>query len=155
MRRNPPSAIKPQMYRHFAVATLAITALIAFFANGENHKAAAAAANAGKIAAKPIPERPKPMLVAPADDSPGSWGGDVSSAFGEPMIRLSRDAGTWMPEPLASPGASRILGPDGTTLASEDGGSAETAPAVAAPSAEQISALAAASRRRSGARGND
>jgi hypothetical protein len=153
MRRNPPSAIKPQMYRHFAVATLAITALIAFFANGENHKAAAAAANASKIAAKPIPERPKPMLVAPADDSPGSWGGDVSSAFGEPMIRLSRDAGTWMPEPLASPGASRILAPDGTTLASEDGGSAEAA--VAAPSATQISALAAASRQRSGSRGGD
>jgi hypothetical protein len=150
MRRNPPSAINPRMYRHFAVVTLAITALIAFFANGENHKAAAAD-TASKIAAKPIPERPKPMLVAPEDESPGTWGGDVSSAFGEPMIRLSRGAGTWMPTPLPSPSAQSILARDGSPLASEDRGS----PEGAAPSAEQIAALAAASRRRSGARGND
>lgn len=39
-RIAPPLAIKPAMYRHFAVLTLVLTACIAMFADGENSEAA-------------------------------------------------------------------------------------------------------------------
>lgn len=42
MVRAKTSAIPPKMYRHFALVTVAVTASIAMFANGENREAVAA-----------------------------------------------------------------------------------------------------------------
>lgn len=38
-RAAPPSPVSPRMFRHFAVATLAITACLAIFAQGEQRQA--------------------------------------------------------------------------------------------------------------------
>ena len=42
MVRSLTPAIPPKMYRHFAIVTVALTAAIALFANGENREAVAA-----------------------------------------------------------------------------------------------------------------
>lgn len=154
MRRKPPPSINPRMYRHFAALTVAITALLAFFANGENHEALAAAAGDTAAPAKPRAERPKP-LVRQTAEPPGSWGSDENSGFGEPLIRPSGGFSAWMPTPPAPSAVQHTTRPG--SLAGDDGREqpSEAASATAEPSAAQIAAIAAASRLRSGARGND
>ncbi len=144
------------MYRHFAVLTVAITALLAFFANGENHKAAAVAAGR-EPPARALTVRPKPSLVTEAVEDPGSWGSDESDGFGEPMmISSSGGFGAAISRPFAAVGASRAAIRDGSRLASEGSGDEPTeATPAAAPSAAQIAAAAAASRLRSGAPADD
>ena len=91
MRRASLSLVPPRMYRHFAAVTLALTTVLAMFADGERHQAQAA-------------QKPEPQPTAPAgpprfanphdspvrDPVPRSWyeeaGLDV--AFGQPMQRL-------------------------------------------------------------------
>lgn len=159
MRRNPTPTITPQMYRHFAMLTVELTALLAFFANGENQEAAAAASTS-EHQAKPSPAPSKLRLEMKADAGPGSWGSDDNDDFGQPMTRISANAGAWMSNPFGLSRDHRAPPGDGwRPLANEgsDDATPESASAAAAPSASQIAAAAAAaaSRVRSGAHGND
>lgn len=134
MRRNAHPAITPSMYRHFATVTVAITALLAFFANGENHQAVAANAADEPAAA----QSPTPRLKFHRKANFGTWGED--EAMGQPSSAA----------PAHNPFALR--GDEATPQTSgpqpQDG---EEAQAPAAPTAEQIAAATAASRLRSGA----
>ena len=66
MRRAPPSlSVPPNLLRHFAAVTVAITAGLAMFASGENKQVAQAA-------------QPKPQAAAPEQHG----GGGISALFG-------------------------------------------------------------------------
>jgi hypothetical protein len=138
------------MYRHFATVTVAITALLAFFANGESHQAVAA--NAGEQGAMPQPAAPKPRLEIHRETNVGSWADDEGEVMGQPTIGAYSSPAP-RPNPFALDGAGVSSGssaPDGET-----GGAEQTEQAAAAPTASQIAAATAASRLRSGTRGID
>lgn len=150
MRRNPTPTITPQMYRHFATLTVALTALLAFFANGESQEAAATAAVPTMLVHEPRAAPPQPQLEIDTDDG-GSWGSDASETVQQTVIgpHFSGSRASGSPFGLdQSRGAS--VGPrrDGVD-------ESESADSSAAPTASQIAAIEAASRLRSGARGTD
>lgn len=157
MRHNPTPTITPQMYRHFAMLTVALTALLAFFADGESRQTAAAASTI-QHQAESSRAPSKPRLEMKADVGPGIWGSDDGDDFGQPMTRISANAGAWASNPFglnrdhrAPPGDDwRSHGNEGS-----DDATPESVSAAAAPSASEIAAAAAASRLRSGAHGND
>ena len=91
MRRASLSLVPPDIYRHFAAVTLALTTALAMFADGENREA-----KASQIAERqPAPEQ-SPASFAIAQDSPvyapvpNGWYYDASldETFGQPMQRL-------------------------------------------------------------------
>jgi hypothetical protein len=96
MRRATP-AIPPKMYRHFAVVTILLTAVLALFADGENGEAARALV--AQQAANPPPAGP-PRLVQKAPVSAWSSDGDDSGfEFGSPMENLvGSDGGGIFPD---------------------------------------------------------
>jgi hypothetical protein len=150
MRRNATPAITPKMYRHFAVMTVALTGLTAFFANGENDKAiAAAAATEAPTAVRPAARKAPPPERERAADSE-SWRDDGDFTFGEPMMRPSAGVAGWGTGAF-DPALGRPVGADDPLLADDE----ETDEASPAPSASQIAAVAAASRLRSGSTGID
>lgn len=78
MSRTAKPAIDPKMYRHFAVATLILTALIGFFADGENRDAAAeAVASTAQPAADTPKARPSQSLAFRDGRKSQSWGNDA------------------------------------------------------------------------------
>jgi hypothetical protein len=125
------------MYRHFATMTVAMTALVAFFANGEKQTAVAAPATASQ----PALAKKKPALHGQpnqvADDG-GSWGSEDGGDFGHPM-------NSWFAPTLAPTAAKLADGDEDDPDAAGD-----TAAALPTPSAAQIAAADAASRQRSG-----
>jgi hypothetical protein len=138
------------MYRHFAVMTLVLTGLTAFFANGENHKAIAASA----AIEAPAPARPAARKALPRESTPeadsGSWRDDGDFTFGEPMMRASAGVAGWGAGAF-DPALGRRVGDDDPLHADDE----EADEASPAPSASQIAAVAAASRLRSGSQGID
>lgn len=151
MRRSSTPAITPRMYRHFAVMTLVLTALIAFFANGESHQAMAAAAEVEEVPVPPAPPRTASLAESKPEADSGSWGDDSDVSFGQPMMRASAGVAGWASGSFdprrAEPGEPPIGDDEATDEAPES--------APAAPSVAQIAAAADASRRRSGSRGID
>ena len=143
------------MYRHFAILTVAMTALLAFFANGENQKAVAAA-SASEQPATPKAPVSKRIEVETETAETGSWGSDDSDGLGQPTMGSGAGVGAWASNPFGLARDHRSpTDSDKTLLRREDGDEAETDEAPEAPTAAQIAAAAAASRLRSGARGND
>lgn len=110
MVRSLPSAIPPKMYRHFALVTVALTASVAMFADGENREAAAAQIEepeAPAPAQQDLAPPPKPTATRRARErheafvqSGGFDGFDPS--FGMPMDRAMSSLGAYanqlMPE---------------------------------------------------------
>jgi hypothetical protein len=142
------------MYRHFAILTVAITGLTAFFANGENQQAVAAAADSGEHRTMPQTVASKPQLEIDPDTDVGTWGNDEGDSVEQPAIG-SYAGGT---APALNPfglkrGHRASAAP--AALGDQDGDEPASEGAPEAPSASQIAAAAAASRLRSGARGND
>lgn len=150
MRRTSTPAITAQMYRHFAVWTVVLTGLVAFFANGEKQDAVAAETQASQ----PHPQASKPAATTPdppVEDGGGSWGSDntadwagqtgseLPSSLEDPVRRRTRDDADLR---------DRVDGDQGDA----DGQAPASAPG---PSADQLAAAMAASRMRSGARGID
>jgi hypothetical protein len=74
----------PKVYRHFAVITVAVTLLVAVFADGENREALAqsAAAQSGSTHAIRIEKPKKKERDGQAEGSFGTTGGQ----FGAPMV---------------------------------------------------------------------
>lgn len=149
MRRHSTPAITPRMYRHFAAMTLALTALLAFFANGENHQAIAAAAEAEAGPPPPQAARATPTPESEPEADSGSWGGETDVTFGQPMMRASARFGGW----AAGSFDPRRAGPEDPTIADDEEADRAPEDESAAPSAAQIAAVAEASRLRSGSRG--
>jgi hypothetical protein len=158
MRRAPNPAITAQMYRHFATMTVALTALVAFFASGEKRTAVAAQ----PVATRPATPAPAPAPPPQSDDSDdtGSWGSDDGGDFGHPTAAAYSSAGSWFSNPFggdgnrpALAGAPVVPGLDGDE--DDSNATGEKAQAPAPPSAADIAAATAASKLRSGAAGND
>jgi hypothetical protein len=160
MRRTASPAITAQMYRHFAVVTLALTALMAFFADGEKQQALAAEAmprHSEKLRrAAPKELGPLAPTRAAADVPRGTWGSDDSGGFGQPMLHVSSTS-TWVPSPSVYGGDARPDGAVGVPISGlDERDDAATDQTISAPpSATQIAAAAAASRLRSGSAGRD
>lgn len=160
MRRSATPAIPPSMYRHFAIVTVAITAGLAMFADGENREAQAAQVAEAKPAKRAAPvalvtASPKTTRRQEAD----GWGGfDVSSSpVGSPSGGSSRRVGSDF-DGIAAPGySSEYL----ASLSEEERelllrGLQENGMLEPDVQSERAAALGAASRRRSGAPfGND
>lgn len=78
-RRKTPTT---RMYRHFAVVTVAVTGLLAVFAEGENAEAIAQRGQAELLQDQAAPagsekeQPPKPD----AQTAPGSWGSETGSS---------------------------------------------------------------------------
>ncbi len=144
MRRTRTPAITSQMYRHFAVVTVLLSATVALLANGGDEQAAAS-----REAEQIRPTRPeKPHLVqakaSPSGDS-GTWGSDDSDGFGQPTMGSSFNSSRTPSSPTEK------LGPE--DRADGDQGDAEAA--TAGPTLAQIAAAEAASRLRSGSAAGD
>ena len=91
MARAYTPAITPQMFRHFAVLTVAVTAVVAFFAQGENRQAVTeqVAQRQPPAAEADSPAEAAPPKLArnnPAADA-GAWGEDID--FGRPTVSVS------------------------------------------------------------------
>lgn len=83
VRKAHTQPVTPQMYRHFAVLTIAITAAVALFADGENREAMASEI---RPQTAPAPA-PTPAQITRKDGRGGGFGGgaEFDSSFGEPM----------------------------------------------------------------------
>jgi hypothetical protein len=90
------------MYRHFAVLTLSLTGLVAFFANGENQDAAAQAAPPPAAAPVKAPEAKPQPEAEPADSDVGSWGPDIEIEHAANSVAYdggwTPDLGPWRPD---------------------------------------------------------
>jgi hypothetical protein len=83
VRRAQPKPVTAQMYRHFAVFTIAITLAVGVFADGENRQAVA-----GEVrAAAPKPRAGPVELIRHDSHARGSFSsdGEATGAFGQPM----------------------------------------------------------------------
>ena len=80
MRRSLAPVVPPSMYRHFAVVTVLLTAILAMFAEGEDLQAQAAPA-----AAVPADTPAAPRIVAShlAPQPPPEWWEEDSSSDGD------------------------------------------------------------------------
>ncbi|WP_120717859.1 hypothetical protein [Tsuneonella amylolytica] len=165
-RRNATEPVTAQMYRHFAVATLAATAALAMFANGENREAVAREVEA----AKPAPQADNNKLfrrsphAAPPGQSAGGGGFDAS--FGQPMDAVGaapQRSGSFAgidqaaPVPVTTDGDDYGVLPEIWASLTQDEKKAviakveaERAAAARPERARQIDDLMAASRARSG-----
>jgi hypothetical protein len=84
MSRNPRhKTISLKVYRHFAVVTLVVTALLAFFASGENREATAQAMVAVATPQKaPVAQPTRAVAFRDARKSQG-WGSDGGGDGGD------------------------------------------------------------------------
>jgi len=161
MRRTAAPAITAQMYKHFATLTVAFTALVAVFANGEKQQAAAAETAVSRPHETQLQShaKSKPTPVNEGGEDTGSWGDDETEGFGQPTVRASAQE-SWFSSPFGSTLERRVgLGDYPTLQDSEDGDETPSLHGAAAdpavPTAAEIAAAAAASRQRSGASGSD
>lgn len=154
MRRTPTPAITAQMYRHFAVWTVAITTLLAFFANGENQKAVAAIPEMAEQSATPPAKKAEAHFEHDTLDDSGSWGSD-DVAFGQPTLEAPVEGGSWLPNPFGLNRLNRPKPGDDQTLMESDEEAADSSQAAAAPTSAAIAAAAEASRLRSGSVGRE
>jgi hypothetical protein len=149
MRRAANPAITAQMYRHFATMTVAVTALIAFFANGEKQTAVAAQ----PVATQPAAAKKATPPPTDASDNAGSWGSDDGGDFGQPTSPTYSSAGSWFSNPFGANGGDRAVAEapamPGLDNDPDDPNASPGAPAP--PSAADIAAATAASKMRSGA----
>jgi len=151
MRRTPDPALSPRMYKHFAIVTVALTAAMALFANGQSEQAAAAgAAGHRAVESKPV-KVPQPTFRR-ASSNTGSWGSDNSAGFGNPTMATPSSGSAGLPPPLA--GISGVVQPaDGDEAGADDRDAPALLPAAAPPTSDDIAAAIAASRLRSEAGG--
>lgn len=94
MRRSKTPPIPPQLYRHFAFVTLALTASLAMFADGESHEAQASAVQTEKPKAAARPAAfTSPNSAQDVDTAARAFARDMSAdfdnSFGQPMARIA------------------------------------------------------------------
>jgi len=172
---NQVLKVDPKMYRHFAVATIILTALFGFFADGENREAVAEEMDKHdqQVAARKAEEekqsQKKPILVNRAGEGRDE-SADDSGGFGSATDRTSgKGFGTSMAWSSSSPGLRQGCGralADRNVLAQMNdrqrdaylarldemdcGGESAATAAPHQPTSAEISQLAAASAARSG-----
>jgi hypothetical protein len=85
VRKAPTASTGAQMYRHFAVLTLAVTAAVGVFADGENRKAAASELK--PVATRSSPHAGPTELARKSVQPHSSFAvtDTFDSSFGEPM----------------------------------------------------------------------
>jgi hypothetical protein len=177
-RRSPGPSLSPQLLKHFAVATLAITAIIALFADGEGqnslgqavavqeHLAEQTVVDAARHRAKPVMalntriRDARRSYVPLAGDDDGNDG-----AYGQPMDGSGGGGGGSAPRRYVPISAPQPIGPNGGApdqAAIPGQGSAALDPRQAPrrgpqqqPTSRDLEQLQSASLRRSGDRGED
>lgn len=162
VRRVQPKPVTAQMYRHFAILTVAVTLVVGVFADGESREAVASEVRA----AAPAPRAGPTELVR--HDRQGSFGPDDAGNgdFGAPMdsagaaaqegfvpVEVGNEPAPGVPAGFTSYGVSQA---EWSKLTAEQRKiviarhEAEERAARAPERAEQIDSLLAASRARSG-----
>jgi hypothetical protein len=162
MRRAAPTAgLSPQLVKHFAIATVSVTALLALFASGEDWGAQAqyadieaknrlAAAEAEKLGAKKIRMKSKQPAgsmdydAAPDFSTGGGGGGSYSRA---PTARQNTAKGPPPGAPMPTRPSDQPAGPTQVE--------ARNKAKPKAPTQEELDAMLEASRQRSGGTESD
>jgi len=82
-RRNQAPVVTAQMYRHFAILTVAATLVLALFADGSSRAAAASEVRPQPVATSAVSSE----LQGADDQELGSFGSDsgLDESFGQPM----------------------------------------------------------------------
>lgn len=164
--------IDPKMYRHFAILTVAISAIVAVFADGESQDAMARNQQHAEMKQAEEAKFGKTKLVDKRDDkSPRrSAGGGFHGEFGAPMDGSAGGGGnsSFIPANMNVGPMPIMIEPDQAAMArmtpeqrkaylkrleEERDRRMDEGPVV--PTAAQISALAASSAARSGSDGID
>lgn len=168
-RRSPAPVLSPRVFRHFAVITVAVTACIAMFADGENrealagpieqriarnHQLQAEADKLGKrrLGATELRLREEGTSYLPfAENVPTGDQIQGGPSGGGPAGGSGPAQGVDDPRSLA-PGAGEIaMGADGRVKAGSGKPVAAKGPSAKRPSGEDVEALVQAAQRRAGA----
>lgn len=158
--------IDPKMYRHFAVITVALSSVVALFANGDAQEAIAATERHGEMqAAKNRASKAKLVDRRSGQRKSGGGGGGFSGQFGAPMDGSPAASGnsSVLPAGMGIAPAQIIIEVDQGALARmtpeqraaylkklEEERQKRLEQGQVMPTPEQISALAAQSAARSG-----
>lgn len=159
--------IDPKMYRHFAVATIAISAVIAIFADGESQEAMARNQRHTELKQAETEKFGRTRLVDKRDDGRKgrSSGGGFNGEFGAPMDGSPPGGGNsgFIPANVVLAPSPIMIEPDQAAMARmtpaqrkaylkrlEEERERRMNEGPVLPTAAQVSALAAASAARSG-----
>ncbi len=168
-RRMPAPVLSPRVFRHFAVVTVAVTACIAMFADGENreaiagpieqriarnHELQAEADKLGKrrLGATGLQLREEGTAYLPfAENAPTGEQGSGAPSGGGPAIgpRLAQSGDD--PRALAAGDAGVAMGADGPVKATTGKPVAAKGLAPKRPAREDVDALLQAAQQRAGA----
>ncbi|WP_338465742.1 hypothetical protein RXV95_09140 [Novosphingobium sp. ZN18A2] len=165
---GPVLGISPKMYRHFAIATIAIAAIVAMFADDSHRQAVAANIHQRerKVALQ-RQERDKLGItykVGATPKEPAHWGSESPGNFGSPTIHVAGDGGSAVYSTAADFGPGGHLQIDRAAIARmtplqraayfkrlEEERRREEAEGPSRPTEAQVDSLIAASAARSGA----
>lgn len=170
MAKVSKSAIPLTMYKHFAIVTLSLTAVIAMFADGGSRQRQAGQVETSVDEVEPEVTSSQPIIrTSPVIDTsrtPGSFGSEDNGDYGRPTVTLAAGGGG-RSGTFHSPSAgsrAAVAGYDQDTIemmteeeyrAFLDALPRETVESMVSPEerAAQIAALERASANRSGRRG--
>ena len=162
MRRTATPAITAQMYKHFATLTVAFTALVAVFANGEKQQAVAAETAVSRPHETQAHSRMRNRSLLQSTRAVRTREAGATTRLKASVSPRSASSSpeSWFSSPFGSTPERRVgLGDYPTLQDSEDGDETPSLHGAAAdptvPTAAEIAAAAAASRQRSGASGSD
>lgn len=164
--------IHPKMYRHFAMATVTISAIIAIFADGESQEAVARNERHTEMKQAEEERFGKTRLIDKRDDGGKrrSSGGGFNGEFGAPMDGSSSGGGnsSFIPANMILAPSPIVIEPDQKAMAKmtaaqrkaylkrlEEERARRMNGGPVLPTTAQLSALAAASAARSGSDGID
>ena len=169
MRRTKPlGPLSPKLLKHFAAATVVLTATLAMFASGERWGAQAqieavaaknqlATTEAEKFGTKKLAAKLKVSSDVTAagfvNDNPGDFGGDSGGGgggAGNPSGQVARQRSPQSSEAPAAPGASMTVPgvPISAPLGSDPKKRRSASPQPEVPSEAQMAAITASSRER-------
>ena len=150
-RKQPAST---RMYRHFAVITVAVTGLLALFAEGEKAEAVARKPDAQHRQETVPGQSEAKAATQPTVQQPGGIWGDDGAAFAGPSFQST--ASSWWPEL-----SSRGYAPDYLARLSDEerraleAAIAENTGSSLSGNRAELASLEAASAARSGSAGRD
>lgn len=161
---KPP--VPAKLYKHFAAVTVVLTAAIAMFADEDQRAVAEQAeerAAPSTPSARSTPAYGDARLTRSQPETPGSFGSEFDSGYGEPMMEAGGDNRSSLARRAVSTSRQPLpnMTPEEVAALSQDEYERLRALYVAAGAIEdtdrsaQMSEIEAASARRSGHRGSD
>ena len=138
------------IYQHFAIVTVAITALLALFADGENREAVQVAVERDQARFARAAEEPELALSPELEESFGGFGEDNFSGGGLGSVAVQRVAALRSPIPWLSWDQWRRLPKEEQERLLAEAGIEQSVAPPRDVSAREIANLIEASRARSG-----